>query len=405
MEISKHQSQSPSSQPRLPPNQLLNLPKSDSQVKLLMELIAISGEYPANNIHRIIPSQSYAKKAIASLIADRLLKQVNKGGVRGYRLELKAKRQLLSENRVRYKDYLEGATDTNKQRSDHPRRLRLHSVAEVYTLMLGAKVQIFKDLKPRIYQFDEPAISLPSNSSQSPIKSPELKITTPCFYSSREQKGEDDKAIRGSRAVGTLLTPTHVFAVYNTGNTESQWYESVEARYNAEVQAYICRKRLLTQYKGEAVGGIMIGENLDILHKYLTAETKTGNIHDFFAKIYQPFYFITNDQYGEALLRILNDNDKITELISGTLRNYLPHNPKHHIEHDAMTTDGNPVLFCFLLNIPRLVKFKTGIHLYEETGRVITFDFQEDILRKYLGEGVEIKTLNLKKLMTRFFPN
>jgi len=204
--------------------------------------------------------------------------------------------------------------------------------------------------------------------------------------------------------MGTLLTPTHVFAVYNTGSAETQWYELVEARYSAEVQAYISRGLLLAQYKGEDVGGIMIGDNLDVLYKYLTAETKTGIIRDFFTKIYHPFYFITNDHHGEALLRILCDNNKMTELTSGMFNKYLPPNPKHYIEHDAFTEDEKPALFCFLLNIPRLAKFKTGIELYKETGRVITFDFQKDMLERYLGKEVEVRALSIRTLIERFFP-
>ena len=430
------QSQSPSMQSRLPPPKQPLTPyipatqnSSKSQAQLLMELTAISGEYPADNIHRIIPSPSYAKKVVAALIADKMLKLVNKGNVRGYRLEIKAKRQLLAENHARYKDYMEGATDTNKLRSAHSRRLRLHSAAEVYTLMLGAGVRIFKDTKPKVYLLDEAAnpsqtisgssegktplnttnTSTQGNPSQSSVESSECKatiaITTPCFYSSREQKGEDDKAIRGSRAVGTLLTPTHVYAVYNTGNVESQWREGVEERYMEEVRNYICRRLLLAQYNGDAVGGILIGADFKILMDYLTAETKTGAARSFLTETYWPFYFITNDNYGTVQLRLLCDNATMTSLKTGMFKKYRPHDIKHPVEHDVLTEDGNPVLFCFLLDIPRLIKFRMGLLLREKIGRVIAFDFQETMLREYLGEEVEIKTLSLDAFMKMFYPN
>ena len=421
-ETTTPQSQSSSIQSRLPPpKQSPPTPlipatqnSSKSQAQLLLELTAISGEYPSDNIQRIIPSASYAKKVVSTLIADKMLKLVNKDNLKGYRLEIKAKRQLLAESHARYKDYLEGATDTNKLRSDCPRRLRLHSVAVVYTLMYHAGVRLFKDTKPKVYLLDIAPNPLQTGSSQSilsqsSVENSECKtpiaITKPCFYSSREQKGEDDKAIRGSRAVGTLLTPTHVYAVYNTGNAQSQWREGVEERYMEEVRNYICRRLLLTQYNGDAVGGILIGADFKILMDYLTAETKTGAARSFLTETYWPFYFITNDNYGVAQLRLLCDNDTMTSLKTGMFKKYLPHDTKLPVEHDVVTEDGNPVLFCFLLDIPRLIKFKAGLILQKKFGRVIAFDFQENMLKEYLGDDAEIKTLSLKAFMRRFYPN
>jgi len=385
-----------------------------------MELTAISGEYPAENIPRIITSHSYAKKLITALVNDKLIKLVNKGGVRGYRLEIKGKRKLLTDNPVRYKEYLDGATDTNKLRSDHPRRLRLHSVAEAYTLMHNAGIHIYKDTKPQVYLLDASASPSQTALSQTINGSSAYKtlmnkgspttdgnqpvITSPCFYSSREQKGEDDNAIRGSRAVGTLLTQTHVYAIYNTGGTESRWRESVEMRYKADVHDYICRNLLLSQYKGGPVSGIMIGKTMDILEKYLVADTKTSASHNFFTKTYQPFYFITNDDYGEAQLRLLCDNARMTALKTAMQKGLTPADIKYPIEHDALTEDGNPVLFCCLLNIPRLVQFRAGIQLHGKIGQVIAFDFQQEVLERYLGGMVVFKTLSLEKLMERLYP-
>ena len=408
----------PLNKPISQPQQMTTKPKSQAQ--LLMELTAISGEYPAENIHRIIPSHSYAKKLITALINDKLIKLVNKGGVRGYRLEIKGKRKLLADNPTRYNAYLDGSTDTNKLRSDHPRRLRLHSVAEVYTLMHNAGVRIYRDTKPQVYMLDasanpsQPALSqtvsgssayrTPKNKGSPNVNGNRLSITIPCFYSSREQKGEDDNAIRGSRAVGTLLTPTHVYAIYNTGGTESRWRESVEMRYRADVHDYICRNLLLEQYKGSPVNGIMIGKSMDVLEKYLVTDGKTGASHNFFTKTYQPFYFITNDDNGEAQLKLLCDNARMTALKTAMQKGLMPADAKYPIEHDALTEDGNPVLFCCLLNIPRLVQFRAGIQLHGKIGQVIAFDFQQKVLERYLGGLVEFKTLSLEKLMERLYP-
>lgn len=365
-------------------------PKYKSQAQLLLELTAISGEYPAENISKIIPAKSYAKKVISSLISDKQIKLVSRGKLRGYRLEIKAKRKLLAENPDRFADYLEGAVDTNKLRTDHTRRLRLHSSAKVYTLMHTVGVRIFKDTKPAIY---------PARASPSQTK---LGITAPCFYSSREQKDENAQAMRGSQAIGTLLTPTHVFAVYNTRNSQSDWRGMVEMRYRAIVQDDICKR--LPQYSNVHMGGIMLADSLDALENFFTPQAKTEAAHNFAAKTYQPFYFITHDTNGEAQLRILCDNSKIHSLEAAMQKGLKPADGKFPIVHDALTEDGNPVLFCCLPNIPRLVQFRNGTLLHDKCGMVIAFDFQREVLSRYLGDGVDFKPLSLDKVMERLFP-
>jgi len=542
-----------------------------------MEIIAISGEYPVSNFTRIIPAPNYGKKLVSGMIGDGLIKLVSAGGLRGYRLTSKGKKKLLESNPARFRGFLDGATETNKVRTGYERRLRLHSLAEVCTIMHNVGVEVFQDAKPRIYVLDTTdthstpstnstpnipnappstpnttsisdtpniistsvassqstrigsennkasmvghpdlhrtitpnqdgsakVIPAPTNPSQShatpnpktpkdpnitrhapkqtgtsstsdkpenmnlakpskhpnlPIKhqpdchskpiqphpqqptpvltSPVITITRPAFYLSREQKGQHDNAIRGSRAAGTLLTPTHVYAIYNTGDTESRWTESIEQRFKVGVQAHVCRELLFEQYKGASVGGIMIGNGMDVLEKYLISTTERmtseaerthseidpklnpnssqrhssaitlnttsrpkpnqkpnlnqkpirhANHLQFFTKTYHPFYFITNDSYGEAQLRILCDDDKANTLKNALLNDYLPKDPQYPVEHDALTKDGNPVLFCCLLNIPQLIQFNNGLRMYGKVGRVIVFDFQVGMMGRYLG--------------------
>jgi len=371
-------------------------PKTQGQ--LLLEITAITGEYPANNIHRIIPARTYAKKVITTLIGDRMLKLVNKGGLKGYRLDYMGKRKLLEANPDRFCGYLDGETETNRLRTSISRRMRLHSLAEVCTMMHNAKVEIFQDVKPRVYLPPTPSAAL-SQSQGEQLGG----ITTPYFYTSREQKGQDDNAIRASRAAGTLLTPTHVYAVYNTGNAESQWRDKVELRYMVEIRDDICRRRFLHQYNGAAVGGIMMGDGLEVLEGYLQPKAKQQSGLHFLTTTYQPFYFITNDNHGEAQLRLLCDDRKMASLQNALTAGRLPPDPKYPIEHDALTKDGKPVLFCCLLDIPRLFRFRAGIALHGKRGVVIAFDFQIETLKRYLGDDVEFIGLIFDKFVGKFF--
>jgi len=146
----------------------------------------------------------------------------------------------------------------------------------------------------------------------------------------------------------------------------------------------------------------MMGKGLTILEKYLIAQAKTTAAHSFLTKTYQPFYFITQNDYGEVQLRLLCDKTKIDVLKAALLKGLIPADKKYPIVHDALTTDGKPVLFCCLLDVPRLVQFRTGIQLHGKLGRVIAFDFQREMLGRYLGNDVDFLFLSLEKLMEQY---
>jgi len=375
--------------------------KTKPQGNVLMEIIAISGEYPATSLCRLIPSESYAKKVVAQLIGDNLIKLISSGGLKGYRLTPKGKRKLASDNPARFAGVFDGAADTNKMRGGYVRRLRLHSLAEACALMYGSGVEIFADAKPAAYNLDEP-----SGKTEEHNKHPLIKITTPCFYTSRELKGRDDNAIRGSRAVGTLLAPTYAYAVYNTGCTESQWSEKVEQRFKSRMQSHINGRLPAHRNSGSTgneVGGIMIGRGMETLGKYLTGDEKQPPGYHFMTKVFQPFYYITGDACGEALLRLLCDVGKMDGLRAALLKGMLPPDAAYPIEHDALTKDGNPVLFCCLPDIPRIIRFKNGTALHSKTGKVIAFDFQLDMLGSFFGDNAEFVSISFGKFAERFF--
>jgi predicted transcriptional regulator len=373
-----------------------------TQGQMLLEMIAISGEYPAENIARLIDAPSYAKKIITKLLSKGLIKTVYKNSARGYRLTIKGKRQMMAENPDRFGGILEGVGDTNKFRSDLSRRVRLHSLAQVHTLMLNAGVEIFQDSKPMV--FDAP--------SQTGSKNPEHyfpRISYPCFYSSREQKGDDEKsnAIQGSRAAGTILTPTHAYAVYNTGNSCVAWGEKVETRYKVEINTNLHRMSRQKQYDGDDVSGILIGESMESLERYWVEPKKKGSGLSFLANAYAPFYYITNDACGEFQLKLLYDNMKREHLRRELIRSLKlkPHYPTFPVEHDGLTEDKTPVLFCHLLNIPRLLRFFNGLARHAVTGHVVVFNHHGDVMKRYLGDRATYTGLQFEGIRNIFFPS
>jgi hypothetical protein len=265
--------------------------------------------------------------------------------------------------------------------------------------MYNAGVRIFQDSKPKVY--------FPAAPSQPTIKSSEKNtlplITTPCYYTSREQKlneGESNK-IKGSKAAGILLTTTHVYAIYNTSSVVAEWKCSVEKRYKANNLLYFCGGKFPNKYEESELQGVMVGNGFGSLEKYLPVILSKQTGYQFF-EIFEHFYYITNDVYGEAQLRLLCDHHKMKSFRNAMHTDLLPRNPQRKMEHDALTKDGIPVLFCCLPDIERLCRFKKGIELYNKgskiIGRVIAFDFQVEMLKRFFGDNVEF----IKLSFTRF---
>lgn len=120
----------------------------DTLSSLLLTLVALSGELPTNQISRLPSTPGYRAKILKALKRDGLLVSYYRNGLRGLRLTLAAKKQLLAEHPDRFRTCLSGVTETNRLKSDIPRRLRLHRMAEVLVTMFNADVVVFPWEKP-----------------------------------------------------------------------------------------------------------------------------------------------------------------------------------------------------------------------------------------------------------------
>lgn len=207
------------------------LPVPDTQPYRLLELVAISGEFPANQLRRLPGGNSYKANVVKVLKRDKLLRTHYQDGLRGYRLTARAKALLLRDNGDRFVFYLTGCAETNVLKSEVTRRLRLHRIAEVWVTMRNAGVAIYQDEKPDLFY--------PQGGGHG--ISPTVDI--PAFYSSREVKELDTEAVKiqGARMVGALLTPDSVYAVYNTGSAVMKWNYKSELRSKVLLKTVLCQ--------------------------------------------------------------------------------------------------------------------------------------------------------------------
>ena len=70
--------------------------KTDSIKYQLLEMVGLCGEFPSEQLNRLIESDSYAEKVVTDLKQSKLIRTHYKDGLRGYRLTKRAKELLLS---------------------------------------------------------------------------------------------------------------------------------------------------------------------------------------------------------------------------------------------------------------------------------------------------------------------
>ena len=124
----------------------------------------------------------------------------------------------------------------------------------------------------------------------------------------------DTTQIQNSRFAGVLLSPTGIYATYNSGAALMKWRYKSELRVKTLLWRVLCQQRLAGQYHTENVYGLVLGDSMELGYQILTS---TGGVkHDYFMLdgSYEHFLYLTNDHQGEVILALLCDPAKTAEL-------------------------------------------------------------------------------------------
>ena len=366
--------------------QQMLLPTPGTRAYDLLALTALSGEYPASSVSRLVGSTAYAEKVVARLKADGFLRTVYRDRLRGYRLTSAAKHRLLASAPSRFAFYLTGSTDTNRVKSEPVRRLRLHRVAQVYTSVYKAGIALFRDEKPCPFSAAAHHHSAPA-----------------AFYGSREVKemGVETVKIRGSRMVGVLAAPGGPCLCYNCAGNIPAFDRQSELRAKVFFQN-------LARRDGSAqcnVTGLLFADRTETLDQLLAQAHTRDREYFLFGEGCEPFYFLTNDHHGDALLRLLCDPPLLQAFLAVLRQGFAPPTPGGQIDQDAMTAAGQPVLFACLPDLPRLFRFCSALELYDQQGVLVCFDFQAASLKQGCGDRVSLQLINFDKFERGFLPD
>ena len=138
------------------------LPAEGTLPLLMLQIIAVSGEFPPAFSGHFPGGSRYIESVIGKLKKDGLLRAYSKNGLRGLRLTTSAKRLLLQKYPVDLTPYLTGTSETNSLKSEPERRLRLHRMAEALLILHNAQIPSLPWEKPSMQDWR-------SNSSEFPV--------------------------------------------------------------------------------------------------------------------------------------------------------------------------------------------------------------------------------------------
>jgi hypothetical protein len=230
-------------------------------------------------------------------------------------------------------------------------------------------------------------------------------IQYPSYFSSREVKkiGPAAVKIKGSRSTGVLLTNAGIFITYNTGDTLMRWEYKSEMRLKALLQTELCQRRLPAQFADAEISGIVFGIGMEPFTQLFLSEYRAKHHYFVLDGNLAHFYYLPSDHRGEVLLRLLWDPALRSALDSVLSEDLGAAQPGWMIENDGMDDAGDPVLFAYTCDMPRIGRFNTALELQERFGTLICFDFQEEALRRVCGQRVSFQSIDFEAF-ERSFP-
>jgi hypothetical protein len=363
-----------------------------SQTYKLLSLIAMSGECCKDVYPFLSITDSYREKLITKLKSDGLIKIHYKDKLRGIRLTRRGKDLLLSISPNRFSYYLTGNSETNRPRSDTPRRLRLQQGSITYAMLIRTGIPVYPDEKPALF-------------SGNPIVSD--KITLPLFYGAREWKDLRSETIKinNSRSLGILLCEDALYVLYFTGDHPIKWEYRTELRLKAflnyHLQHDIFPGLFHKSMEDYPIRALFLGTPMESARKLMESNGGFQKSYFYLDGSFDYMHFVPVSMDGIAMLKLLSNHTLQSILYSLLLSDLAPVNPDLSLVHDAVK-GTIPVLLSYDFDMLRISRFKTALSFHGITGHLICFDFQKEVLQSYFGNLATIETIDLTKFERRF---
>lgn len=257
-------------------------------------------------------------------------------------------------------------------------RERMHRVAESYSMMLLAGVEINPKKLPK---FQRERIQ-------------DIFIDKQCFYGSKLLKGVEKLEMTKNaytRIIGAVFANKHVYAVYNTRSQVMKWCGKGESKAQINLEEVSRMNAKIHRVKS----AILFGHSIDIARQTMEEASRNKRLELNFDSIYSHIHFIPLNQDGVRQLRILLKEDWKEELLSVLFTEEMRSYDKGSFEYDAKW-DGKIILSFFDGDLARLQRFQFGASRTDYEYEVLCFPFQAEFLKSYLGDLAKITTIDME---------
>lgn len=350
----------------------------------LLSQIALTGEFPADAVPRLIPHAAYAAKIVSALKKDKLIRAYRRGQLCTLRLSAVGRAFLLADAPDRFGPLLHALAPYKTELHHRSRRCQM---AQLALTMRSAGVAIFPDEKPPLS-----ALSLQT-------------LRLPAYYSSLEIKGMgiEGTKIKNARFCGVLLTENKCLLCYHAGDGSLRWTRQSELKSRALLTHLFCRQLLPGRYTVGDVQALMQGACMDRAATLLDPSPQHDPRRFRLDEVYEHFHFCS-EAPGEAfiLLTLLlqpNVAHRLRQTLAAGLR---PPSPTLNMEHDGFLPDGTPVLFVFDADMQRFDRYVRALLLYGRSGCGYCFDFQKEAFIRRAGAQIQWRTISTQRFWQYF---
>lgn len=371
--------------------------RTGSQALSVLTILAVSGEYPTASlhllgnervykalVHKMTAPQIYRFPQTETEIAGRLLQISGRGPGKSIRLYKKTALPILTQ--LGAGEYYYNAFLKSNYSGGAAHRERNHRVAEAAAMCMRAGLEIRPYMLPAL-QNSAIANIVPSY---------------PCFYLAKSLKqigGIEQNKTMFTRMVGAIFSGGTVYAVYNTRDAVMKWSGMGEFKALHNLMEISRMNGAVSQINS----AILLGQSDEIALNTLIESDKSRRMEFRFDSIYHHVHFVPMNGFGIRLLRLLSIPDWNEQILSLMFESVDRSFNQGTFEYDAYI--GGRYVYSHLGgDLARLIRFHEASRFQNAKCEVLCFPEQAPFLKKYLGAGVDLKTIDMALIEAELYP-
>jgi len=367
--------------------------KAGSHVHQLLQMLAISMEFPASSLH-LLGSERSIKDLVhklesvqdirfppnESVLQTKMLTVSGWKETRNIRLS-KSALPLLEGLHPGAPAYYLRASKNHQLSGDHHHIDRNHRVGEAIAMAAMAGLECRPYVLPQLVK----------------NKLHQVVPAAPSFYIARDFKenhcDDMDKTVF-TRVVGLAFSPGGCYAVYNVRNAVMKWSGKGELKVNLHITELVrCNAGLR-----DVNAVLLLGNTPEIALQTLLESDKSPKRATRIDRLYQYVHFIPLSTDGIQLLRILTLPDWNERVLDALFESEARLKGYGIMEYDAVV-DGMYTLSHLDSDLSRLMRFQSALSSQaDKQFMVACFPWQRDFLRAYLGERVKLRVISMEDL-------